>query len=515
MNRFFQHIIVLFVLVVLSACDKGFEEMNVDPNASTTVVPEYMFTKSLLDAVSVNYVGGAYLTIGGSMQQTATYKEVPAAGDKYFNETSSYGSWDAFSSAVIEIKKVIDAVSTNPEDANKLAIARIWRVLIFHRLTDLYGDIPYSEAGLAAEDQHYTPKYDEQSAVYNDLLNELEGATATLTPDLPTFGRGDLIYGGNVNRWKQFGYSLMLRLGMRLTKVAPDLAEVWVKKAIAGGVITNDADLARIQYVDASQVAQRNFIATGLLNSDYLDPQAVDNIEGGKLAKTFIDHLKNTRDPRLNAISVVWVRNATGTYVADTSSAIQKGMPNAAFNSFPQDFATYSEPHPNTILRFDAPHLVLTNAEINLLLTEAALRGWYKADPAQTYETAVRGAMHQWALFGQDGDISEARINFYLAQHPFSREDSFDEKLEQIYTQLWVSLFLQDEYEIFANWRRTGYPQLTPTNYPGNLTGGTIPRRFVVPLTEESYNSANFNEAVQRQGGTNALTSRVWWDPAN
>src|SRR5690606_10072100 len=217
-----------------------------------------------------------------------------------------------------------------------------------------------------------------------------------------------------------FAYSLMLRLGMRLTKIDATLAESWVRKAIAGGVVMNDNDLARIQYVDGSQVAQRNFIATALLNTDYLNPQAVDNIEGGKLAKTFIDHLKETQDPRLNAIAVVWVRNATGTYVADTSSAIQKGMPNAAFNSFPADFASYSEPNPNTILRYDAPHLVLTNAETNLLLTEAALRGWYDGNPVQTYEAAVRAAMHQWSLFGQHGEISEARINFYLSQHPFN-----------------------------------------------------------------------------------------------
>lgn len=515
MRKLFQYVLVVSSCYFLTACDKGFEDMNVNPNASTTVVPEYMFTKALLDAVSVNYVGAAYLTIGGSMQQTATYKEVPAAGDKYFNETYSYTSWEAYSTAVIEIQKVINAVSTQPEDINKLSIARIWKVLTFHRLTDLYGDIPYSEAGLGASSQNYTPKYDTQISIYNDLLKELEESANALNANFPTFGNGDLIYSGDINKWRQFAYSLMLRLGMRLTKIDAGLAETWVRKAIAGGVIVNNTDLARIQYVDGSQIAQRNFIATALLNTDYLNPQAVDNIEGGKLAKTFIDHLKNTSDPRLNAIAVVWVRNATGTYVADTSSAVQKGMPNAAFNSFPADFTTYSEPNPNTILRFDAPHLVLTNAEMLLLLTEASLRGWYDGNPTQTYEAAVKAAMQQWSLFGQQGEISNERINFYLNSHPFLSGGNLEEQFEQIYTQLWVSLFLQDEYEIFANWRRTGYPNLTPTNYPGNLTGGTIPRRFVVPLSEESYNLENFNEAKQRQGGTNALTSRVWWDPAN
>lgn len=515
MKRYFINRISCSLAIGLSmaigSCTKDLEALNVNPNASTTVVPEYIFTKAQLDAVSVNYIGAAYLTIAGSMQQTATYKEVPAAGDKYFNETYSYNNWSAYSTAVIEIEKVLEAVAENPEQANLLSIARIWKVFIFHRLTDLYGDIPYTEAGAGGEGT-YSPRYDEQSAIYADLLNELEEAALALNTDLPSYGNADLIYDGDVTKWRKFAYSLMLRLGMRLTKVDLPAAENWVSKAIAGGVILEDADLARIAYVDGSQISQRNFIASGLLNTDYLNAQSVDNIEGGKLAETFIDHLKNTQDPRLNMISVVRVRNATGTFVPDTASSIQRGMPNARYNSFPDHFEIYSEPNPNTILRFDAPHLVLTPTEMYILLAEANLRGWYDVDAAALYVRAVQSAMHQWSLFGSYANIAQNRIDFYLNNNPFDETGSFESKMEQLYTQLWVSLFLQDEYEIFSNWRRTGYPTLTPTNYPGNLTGGTIPRRFVVPLTEENYNAQHFREAVQRQGGTNALTSRVWWD---
>ncbi|QNL50761.1 SusD/RagB family nutrient-binding outer membrane lipoprotein [Olivibacter sp. SDN3] len=510
MNKIYPYLVFILALT-FSNCTKDLEDLNVNPNASTTVVPGYMFTKAQLDAVSNNYIGAAYLTIGGSMQQTATYKEVPAAGDKYFNETYSYTSWEAYSTAVIEIQKVMDAVAEDPEQTNLLSIARIWKVFIFHRLTDLYGDIPYFESGLGLNGT-YSPKYDEQSVVYADLLKELDEAAVALNADLPSYGNADLIYGGDIAKWRKFAYSLMLRLGMRLTNVDIAAAESWVRKAIEGGVVLADVDLARIAYVDGSQISQRNFIASGLLNTDYLNQQAVDNIEGGKLAETFINHLKNTNDPRLNVISVVRVRNATGTFVPDTTSSLQMGMPNARYNSFPENFATFSEPNPNTILRFDAPHLVLTPTEMYTLLAEASLRGWYDTDAAELYTQAVQSAMRQWALFGSYAEIAQNRIDFYLSGNPFASSGTFEDKLEQLYTHLWVSLFLQDEYEIFANWRRTGYPILTPVNYPGNLTGGTVPRRFVVPLTEENYNGENFREAVQRQGGTNALTSRVWWD---
>ncbi|WP_026629973.1 SusD/RagB family nutrient-binding outer membrane lipoprotein [Dyadobacter alkalitolerans] len=512
-------VLYLAPALFIASCDNGFEEMNVNPNASTEVVPGFLFTRAQLVTVSNNFTGAAYLTIGGSMQHFATYKEVPAAGDKYFSFTYSQGSWALYGGdpvsqgAVIDIAQVIEAVSTNPADVNKLSVARIWKAYLFHRLTDMYGDIPYFEAGKALSSQNFTPKYDTQQAIYADMLKELEESINAFDAARPTFGTADLVYGGEIAKWKKFGYSLMLRLGMRLTEVDPASAETWVKKAIAGGVITSDTDMATIAYVDGSITASRNFIAAGLMATDYVSPGG-DNVEGGKLAKTLVDHLKTTKDPRLNVISVVWTKaSATAPYVADTATALQKGMPNAAFNSLPADFDSYSEPNPNTILKYNAPLLVFTPAEVHLLLAEAGLRGWYSATtPAAEYESAVTSGMKQWAAFGAGGVISDAKIAAYLKANPFKATGTLAEKMEQIGTQKWVALFLEDEYEIWSNWRRTGYPRLTPTNYPGNLTGGKIPTRFVIPDSEEQYNQANFYEARTRQGGTNTLSSMVWWD---
>ncbi|GAB3496307.1 SusD/RagB family nutrient-binding outer membrane lipoprotein [Spirosoma knui] len=518
MKRLIQKILCLAPLfLILSACDKGFEEMNVDPNKYSQVVPEYLFTRALLDGVSTNFTGAAYLTIGQSMQHFATYKEVPAAGDKYFNYNYSTASWDAYAGtaagqgSVISISQVIDAVSGNAANVNKLSAARIWKAYLFHRLTDLYGDIPYFDAGKALANKNYAPKYDTQQVIYADLLKELDESIAAFDPAKVTFGNADLMYGGDITKWKKFAYSLMLRLGMRLTQVDPALAKTWVEKAITGGIILDDADRAVIAYVDGSQIASRNFIANGLLSTDYITPGG-DNVEGGKLAKTLIDYLKNTKDPRLNVISIVWTTTDNKTFTADTTTARQSGMPNAAFNNLPANFNSFSEPNPNTLLKYSAPLIVLGNAETNLLLAEAAVRGWYSGSTAEVaYTNAVKANMRQWSLFGTGGVISDAKINAYLAANPY-KGGTVAQQIEQISTQKWVSLFLEDEYEIFANWRRTGYPVLTPTNYPGNLTGGQIPTRFVIPDSEGIYNNANFVEARTRQGGTNTLSSVVWWD---
>lgn len=503
---------VLLVTITLQSCDDGFEDMNKNPDAVSDPTPEFVFTKAQLDAINCNVYSSHIVGSGGFVQQFATYKDVPSLGDRY---TWSQGGYpydffvNAYSFAVNEIGEVIRATSDDPTEINKLSAARIWRVFVMHRITDMYGDIPYSQAGKGYSENILTPAYDEQSFIYNDMLSELEQAAAAFDAAQPTFGNADLIYGGNIDQWKKFAYSLMLRLGTRLTKIDVAAAELWVKKAIAGGVITADADIAKIQYTDGPQTFNRNPISFDLLSNDYGSANGTSNKEGGKLAKTFIDALQSSNDPRLGVIAVVWKNG-----VADTTASLQRGMQNGAYiGSPPSDFGTFSEPHPKTVLKSAAPYLVITNAEVNLLLTEAAIRGWYNGDAAVTYRNAIEASMRSWALYDAAGVIAPSKITGYADANPLSA-GTFDEQMEQIHTQFWITLF-PNELEVYANWRRTGYPALTPINVPGNLTSGTIPRRLVYPPSEQSLNGINYNEAVKRIVGGNGqdvFYGRVWWD---
>jgi hypothetical protein len=502
-------------VLALQACDKGFEEMNTNPDASPNNQPEFLFSKALMDGVSGGYgttIATWYSTsmvcAGGAIQHFATYKDVPGLGDKYYWQQGSYPYAffeNTYPGAVNEIATVIKTLEDNGgANVNQLSIARIWRVYIMHRMTDLFGDVPYTDAVRGYTENNFTPSYDEQSAIYADMLRELEEAAAALNPAQPTFGAGDFIYNGNTERWKKLAYSLMLRLGMRLTKRDIAQAQTWVQKAIAGGVITTDGDRATMKYADGPQTYNQNPASYDMLSNNFAVANGDGNTEGGKFAKTFIDFLLNNNDPRLNVISVVWSGGR-----ADTSTALQKGMPNGLLGK-PTDFKSYSEPNPNTVLLRSAPYVVMSAAEMNLLLAEAASRGWYAGDAAAAFENGISAAMRNWSIFGSGGAISNERISAYLASHPFNSGGSLEEKLNQIHTQMWVALFL-DEQEAWSNWRRTGYPVLTPVNIPGNITNGTIPRRLLYPPSEESVNNANFQEAVQRQGA-NEFTTRVWWD---
>jgi hypothetical protein len=145
-------------------------------------------------------------------------------------------------------------------------------------------------------------------------------------------------------------------------------------------------------------------------------------------------------------------------------------------------------------------------------MTEAALRGWYTGATASTlYQNGISAAMRQWSLIaGAAGTIPTSAINTYVANNPLNVAGTFDQQMNQIYTQFWVSLF-PDAQEVFASFRRTGYPALTPNNYPGNATGGQFFRRMEYPISEATLNADSYSAAVARQGSNDFMT-HIWWD---
>lgn len=505
---------VLFAAAIITqGCNPdSLTNLNKNPDRVNEVIPEYMFTGALLTMPQDNYG-----VIMQGVQYFSTYKEVPAIGDKYFSFNGTGAPFNFYTNKLNRIYQIREKLEEDPaENVNKIALTRILRVYFYHQLTDVAGDVPYFEVLQPGQEEVNTkPKYDTQKEIYLDMFKELDEAANSLDASKPTFGSADLFYGGDVNKWRKFAYTMMLRLGMRLTKVDADLAETWVKKAIAGGVITEDSETAYIAYSNVP--GSLNEKIRGWINGNY-NTQGGDNVEGGKYAATFINHMKDTEDPRLAVMSVVWVQDSEGKYHADSSMDTQRGMISGSLNTRPVDFDTYSEPSP-LLLNEAAPIVILAPAESYLLLAEAAIRGWYDGSAKDAYDNAVRAAMHQWSLWpdrqGFSGDISEAQINAYLSNNPFNTNGTFEEQLEQISVQKWVSMF-GDDYEVYANWRRTGYPTLMPVNYPGNVTGGQMFRRFSIPLNENLTNEENYMEALQRQGFSEStndnLTTRVWWD---
>ncbi|NML20074.1 SusD/RagB family nutrient-binding outer membrane lipoprotein [Pseudoflavitalea sp. G-6-1-2] len=512
--KIYHGILALGLMGGLTSCDKDFEEINTNPNASTEANANLLFSQSLLRGQYVQdrtYFYTSYLLAGNYVQHYSTTKDATQSGvgNKYGYDDRFHGAYfnTIYTNVLNNLTESINAAK-KAGHVNKVSAARIYRVLLFQRLTDIYGDVPYKDALKGFPENNFVPAYDPQSEIYDNLLKELDEATAAFNPAAgnPTFGDADFLYKGNVDQWKKLGYSIMLRVAMRLTKRDEAKAKTWAQKAIAGGVIQNAVDNAVIKYPGSGQVFNNNPVAYEMIEQDYKSgSNGKDNTEAGKYSKTFIDYLKNETDPRLPVMAVTYSGST-----ADNNPALAKGLPNGIGpGAVPDPLPTYSEPNKATFLRFDAPFLLMTNSEMAFLLAEAALRNWTNgATAADYFKKGIENNMRNWALFGTAGTISETNINNYTTAHPLT--GTTEEQMEKIHTQFWVAL-LTDEMECYANWRRTGYPKLTPTNAPGNVTGGVIPRRFVYLQSEVSNNKANYQAAVARQGEDNLLT-RIWWD---
>lgn len=520
----FLLVLCLPAMLLAPACTKDFEDLNTDKNRSgeASGVPEYNFSRAILEFTGnsdFSYDTWRVNIIYCSMMMQQLSNATWYAGDKYLQDDGWASSY--FERAYPDqVKYITDVIRVTKDDAflsNLHNIARITKVMVFHRLTDIYGDVPYFDAGKGYSDRNFTPKYDAQQEIYLDMLKELDEAAQALDATKAVPGQGDLIYnkGGSANAaqvvasWKKLAYSLMLRLGMRLSKREETTAQTWVEKAYASGVFTSNEDNAYIVH-DASGGRTTVNRVSNILSGEW---NAINTPGEASISKTFMDFLKDNDDPRLKYIAMVPASNSE-------VPADQLGMPNGfdtnGANSptdiskapgYPGDLSRYSVLNKNVLLRLNGPTFLLTYAQVELLLAEAAKRGWsVGADAATHYNNGVKAAMEQLAQYSATAVISGADVQAYLTVHPYNDADGYN----QINTQYWAACLL-DWYEAWANWRRSGYPELTPVNYVGNATGGTIPRRMLYPSSELASNPTHYQEAITRQG-TNALTTRVWWD---
>ena len=492
----------------------------------------YLFTSAQL-ITSGNSDGNAYedwrnnLIYSGCMIQHLSSTTPYWDGDKYlYNAGYNSAYWDNnYPNTITNIVEVVTHLRTDSvAQSNFYHIARIFKAFMFQRMTDMYGDCPYAQAGLGEISGITAPVYDRQQAIYADLLNELSSAAASLdTTAANTLNSADLLYGGDPREWKRFAYSEMVRIAMRMSKVDPTNAQRWVQAAVRGGVMTSNSDNAIIAHQDVANTPAPN--GSGLVLTS-LDPDAY------RLSETFVNYLKRTGDPRLCYLGTVCVNPSDGMDPGDTVFAHQLGQPNGydapgsgsgydltGAANFPRvpavtqsDSLTeyqnrYSVVNRYTFARTTAPSFFLTYGETELLLAEAAERGWLTGIPAATYYTnGLTGAMSQLTEQAGAGP-SAAAIAAWLSNNPYDPAGA----LEQINDQYWVASFM-DENESFANWRRSNYPTLTPVDYPGNVTNGAIPRRFTYPQGEASTNSTNYNSAVSNLSNGDKMTSRVWWD---
>ena len=515
--------LVALGLLLTTGCTKNFEKLNTDPTAfsATNFDPNYLLTTAQLD-----YTGSqdfSYDTWRADLIYCSTFMQGFAtaigywAGDKYQSNPeylaaywqSDNGADGAYSEQVKPIVDMVTTTATQPQYNNLHQIGRIMKVLIFERITDLYGDVPYSQAGVGYYDKILFPVYDKQQAIYTNLIAELQDATSKLNPsgDIPT---GDAFYHGNIAEWQKFGNSLLLRVAMRLSKVDPATAKTVITPLVGKTFASNADDAFFIHDANGGRptVNRVSQVLQGGPENQYV-----------KWSNTFINLLKSTNDPRLGIISVT--NYTIGTPASgDATPADQKGQPNgydlnggATTLGNAPGFTTvgdYSCP-PFSMTQMGTPTFILTYGETELLWADAAERFGIGGTAASHYNNGITAAMTYLSEYGAGATaVPAGSISTYLAANPYVAGTT---GLNMINTQYWeLTNTMFDFYESWSNWRRTGYPALNPVVYPGNATNGTIPRRFPYPLVEATNNPVNYTAAHNAVPGGDTMTGHVWWD---
>lgn len=516
----------------MSSCDDNFAEINTDPNrAGGDVFNPNLILPNTIHAYASNTNGysGALLFQAMWVQLMASTSSGGANyysnADKYLESgsTNSYiqnvwnGDWTGASRA-----RQLSKLATEAELGNLAAIGKMVEILHISFISDIYGSVPYSEA-LRADEGITAPSYDSQETVYPQMLQDLEAAILALNAsgDIPT---NDTLYGGDIAKWRKFGYSLMLKLAMRLVNADAATAQSYVSKAVAGGVFASADDEAIAPSDDSNGFSNTN--ATAL--------NVVDDIYEVRWGKTLIDYLKATDDPRIPVIAEIppagLAGNFDGATVGDNDPSIQVGMPNGwdlkggatditGEPNYPgptgsgadeSPIGNYSRP---TAIYRDrgADVFILTYAEVQLLLAEAKVRGYsVPGTAAGYYSNGVIGAMASLNKYG-GGQISAGDAAAYAAANPLD-ESSTAASLTMINWQIWATTGTTGNFvESWNNWKRSDIPVLTPVDYPGNFSGGQIPVRQLYPAGEQNVNPEGFAQGVSNNGG-DTWTTNVWWD---
>ncbi len=399
MKKLFNYALLAVLVLFNNSCDKNLDELNENETNLTVIDPVFQLNNAI---INTSFPGVTLFYELGIVQQVITPNSGVLTGANYNqdNRGNTQILWQTYYRNVIRnTKDIITRIKDVPDRSNLMNMARIIQAYAFMMLTDTYGDIPYKQGGVGYSDQVFFPVYDSQQEIYADILKELSEASAALIAS-GKIEAGDILYAGNIDQWKKFGYSLLLRAGMRLTEVDPATAQQVVTAAVQGGVITSNADNAVMKH-DANYTQ-------GIGNT--LNSTEAANVY---LAEPFVNYLKTTNDPRLSAIAIRYVGATSGPDQTPArgskNPADQIGMPLGYDNGTIAAVATakglasfydFSQVDRRRMVQTFAPVFFVTASQTQLLLAEALQRGWITTGTVQGfYEAGVTAHMEQLARY--------------------------------------------------------------------------------------------------------------------
>lgn len=505
---------LLLLSVVLTACTDKFEEIN---------TPSNLLSADKINASTVGQAFGyaQYYGLGARYIQVQENLWAQIYAQYFTSNNGNFSTerytpngtwvdlfWKEFYTGGAEMQYATEQVT----EANNLtvanAIAKVWRVELYHRMTDYFGPIIYSQFGNGKT----SVAFDSQQNIYTDFFKTLDEAVAVLKTNSTgfAFGNHDQVYRGNISQWLKFANSLRLRLAMRISYVDPAKAKTEAEKAVADGVITTNADNAGV----ASTLNNTNILSRiTYLTKDF------------RASSGLISALKGYSDPRLSVFYTPAAIDGQYSGLRNGLIAADRGATNVSITSYVGPQWLGNPPRPGTT----NPTIVLTASEVAFLRAEGALRGWNMGGTALSFYnegirlsltqhvpaiTATQITAYQTSL-ATPAALTDRWNSPAMSNIPvlYDAAGSFERKLEQIITQKWIALY-PDGYEAWAERRRTGYPrgyaQIGSDN--PDLSRTDLARRVIYAPSEVTTNKAAYDAALGLLGGPDDMKTRLWWD---
>lgn len=473
----------MVVIVTTMVSCKKLEEFNNNPKLATEVPSGTLFanaTKNLVDQETTPSVNLNVFRAFAQYWTETTYIDESRYDvlNRKIPDNEFLTIYRDVLNDLKEAKRIVsvetDVISSAAEKKNKTAITEILTVYTFHRLLDVFGNVPYDDA---LDINNLAPKYDDAKTVYGKLFSRLDAAIGDLNVAEESFGDADLVYSGDVTKWKRFAYSLKLKMAMSVADV-PELDPAGkVASAVAGGVFTSAAHDAIFHYMDASPNT---------------NPVWVQLVASGRYdwvpANTIVDMMNYLNDPRRPYYFDDNKKDGLGNtiYVGGTY-----GSPNT--------YANYTHITP-TLQEATREAKLIDYTEVQFYLAEAVERGFTGGSAETYYNAGITSSILYWG--GSATDVATYLLNPAVAYA--TAAGSYKEKIA---VQAWLAYYDRGLLG-WTTWRRLDAPVFNP---PSTMTLADIPTRFTYPIGEQTLNGTNYKAAASAIGG-DKLTTKLFWD---
>ncbi len=475
--------LLLFAAAIAQSGCKKFSDFQIDPNKSTTATPDL-----LLNTIEQSAFQSTDLNVALASRQMV-YTDAVSLQQYYGWTRGSYANYNNLRQ-VLKMEQSASATG-KPE---YLPLARFFKAWYFLQLTQMFGDIPYSQA-LKGDDNNSIPAYDKQEDIYLNILNELKAAGEQITGSTAAV-QNDIVYNGNMQQWKRAINTLSLRVLMSLSLKEND-TRYEIKRRFAEIVnnpgqyplMTSNADNAQLKFYDLQSNRYPYFNNNDIQTANYME-------------ESFVNLLKSLRDTRLFTFADKAPKYASLPATDFNAYGGAKGSAPVNENNARTVAGEISKINPRFYNNpVNEPSIAIGYAELQFILAEGVARGWISGSASDYYQKGIQASM----LFY---NVGQGAITTYLAQGAVQL--TADNAIQNIITQKYIASFLNSGWQPFYEQRRTGFPAFDVSG-SGVLNNKVIPKRWMYPQSELQLNQQNVSAAIARQypGGDN-INGTMW-----